>query len=274
MNNRFSSIKFTTVFDLDAIKYSKFKFGDKDAAREFGHDLAHAFIRNVFQPIISKTEPKQMVVCSSPYCFIPTATFALKDYFINVINEYMMESNWPVVEETKIHRTTTYKEDYGELSAEERLKLISGDSFHIDEVFIKDKTIIFLDDIRITGSHERVIQRMYQHYGLTNEHWFGYYAELTDSNIDPKIENQLNYAYVRSLLHLDKVIKNSDFMLNTRIVKYILNSEFTEFEQFIQYQPIRLVKTLYHLAIGNSYHLIEKYQENFNYIKNLINEKI
>jgi hypothetical protein len=274
MKNRFSAIKFTKSTDLDAIKYSKFKFGDKDAAREFGNELADSFIRNLFQPILSKQGIKQIVVCSSPYCFIPTATFALKDYFVNVLNEFLMDEGWPVIEETKIHRTITYREDYGELNAEERMKLISNDMFHIDEVFIKNKTILFLDDIRITGSHERVIQRMCQQYKLENEHYFGYYAELVDPNIDPRIENQLNYAYVKSLLHLDKVIKNSDFMFNTRIVKYILNSDPDEFDQFIRYQPIKLVKTIYHLAIGNSYHLIENYKRNFNFIKFILNEDL
>jgi hypothetical protein len=64
-------------------------------------------------------------------------------------------------------RTITYKEDYGELDAEQRLlKLIGNDSFHIDKMFLKGKTLVFLDDIRITGGHERMIMKMIDEYEL------------------------------------------------------------------------------------------------------------
>lgn len=253
---------------LNPIEYSKFKFGCKQMARHYGYDLAVAFIDMLERFPIDK----QIVVCSSPYCFIPTATFAMKDYFIQRLNVFLVAQGLPVVQETKIHRTITYKEDYGGLTADERMKLIQNDDFHIDTEFIKDKHLLFLDDIRITGSHERVIERMYQNYGLTNSHHFLYYAVLANPDIHPNIENRLNYAFVKSLLDLDKIIKNEDFLLNTRTVKYMLNAPFEDFVPFINYQRHSLAQTVYHSAIGNSYHLIEDYATNFNYLKKLLNQ--
>ena len=271
-NNRtFSLHKISDADNLgfSAIEYSKFKFGDKDIARRYGHQLAEAFIRKNHMRLT-----KQIVVCSSPYCFIPTATYAMKDYFVQVLNEWLMNTGHPVVQELQIYRTITYKEDYGALSADERMKLIGKASFHIDASFIKngaDKLVLFLDDIKITGSHERVVARMIHDYGIIDvDHMFLYFAELVNPQIHPRIENDLNYAYVKDLLCLDKVIKNSNFLFNTRVVKYILNAPHDEFVQFIQYQPIVLVWTLYHLAIGNSYHNIEDYAANFTFLKNLV----
>lgn len=254
-------------FSFSPTEYSKFKFGDKDISRKYGYQLATGFIKEYLSmnPIT-----EQIIVISSPYCFIPTATFAMKDYFIQKLNEYLIICDYNVVEETKIHRTITYKEDYGALSAQQRTSLISKDGFHIDKEFIKGKTIIFLDDIKITGSHERVIQRMVDEYGLENRCVFLYFAELSNKNINPNIENYLNYAFVKKLIDLDKVIKNENFLPNTRVVKFILNSEFEEFKTFIQYQPIKLVQTFYHLAIGNSYHKIEEYATNLQFIKKML----
>lgn len=257
-------------------EYSKFKFGDKTIAKKFGYELADGFIDISLNGDFIKQArglhffSKQIVVVSSPYCFIPTATFAMKDYFIQRLNSALIEVGLNVVQETKIHRTITYKEDYGGLSAEERLKLIQNDEFHIDKEFVQGKSIIFLDDIKITGSHEVVVQRMIDNYKLNSDYMFLYFAELTNKEINPNIENYLNYYFVKSLLHLDKVIKNENFMLNTRVVKYILSSDFNEFTNFIQYQSNRLVNTIYHLAIGNSYHRIDEYRNNLNYIKQLI----
>lgn len=250
---------------FSATAYSKFKFGCKTTAKKFGYSLAESFIELLkFNPITN-----QIVISSSPYCFIPTATFAMKDYFVQKVNEYLVSAELPVVQEIKIHRTITYKEDYGGLSADERIKLIGNDGFHIDTEFIKGKTILFLDDIKITGSHERVIERMYNQYNLTNDCIFIYFAELVNKAIHPSIENDLNYAFVKNLLDLDKVIKNENFLLNTRVVKFILNSPTDEFKTFIQYQKQTLVQTIYHQAIGNSYHQIDEYKKNISILKQL-----
>jgi hypothetical protein len=252
--------------------YSKFKFGSKDIARKFGREIAKSFYSDLLIHFQNKPEINtQIVVISSPYNFIPTATFALKDYFIQQLNYCLVRDGYPVVEETKIHRTISYREDYGALDAEERMKLIGGDEFHIDEVFCRGKILIFLDDIKITGSHERVIERMYQQYNLENDHFFIYFAELINSQIHPSIENDLNFAYVKNLKDLDKIIKNENFLLNTRTVKYILNyHDKLEVRTFLDYQKQSFINTLYHQAIGNSYHLIPEYKTNLSYLKTLI----
>ena len=252
--------------------YSKFKFGDKDVSREFGYKLADGFVKSVFFENIVR-DKLRVVVISSPYCFIPTATFAMKNYFVQFLNQRLVEMNCKVVEETKIHRTITYKEDYGELSAEERMKLISNDGFEIDTNFIKGKFLIFLDDIKITGSHEKVIIRMMTRYNITNDHVFVYFAKLDNPEIDPRIENFLNYAYVKSLLDLDRIIKNKNFIPNTRVVKYILNyKDPEEFKNFVIYQSKQTLSTIYHLAIGNSYHEMEEYKANLAFIRKTLIE--
>ena len=255
-------------FSFKPSDYSKFKFGCKDAARVFGKQLSDEFIKRIPENLLNQYE--QIVVISSPYCFIPTATFAMKDYFIRYFNEYLISIGCPVVEETKIHRSITYREDYGALSAEQRLSLIKGDTFHIDKEFVKDKLLIFLDDIRITGSHEKVIERMIEQYGLDNDCIFGYFATLENQEVDPTIENYLNYYCVKSLLDVDKIIKNDSFIFNTRVVKYILNYNHEECKVFCQYQSSKFLNNLYHLALGNSYHTIPEYQQNLNFIKSLI----
>ena len=131
--------------------YSRFKFGDDEVAERFGIGLAEGFIK----AHLEKGPVPQLVVVSSPYSFIPTATFAMKNHFVFRLNRWLALHGHPVLQETKVHRTITYKEDYGELDAAQRLKLIGNDSFHIDKAFLEGKKILFLDDIRITGGHEK-----------------------------------------------------------------------------------------------------------------------
>ena len=257
-------IENTDNFGFSPAKYSKFKYGDDSIAKEFGNDLAEGFIKNY----LSKTPIlKQTVVISSPYAFIPTATFGMKNYFVFRLNRWLAENNLPVVQETKVTRSITYKEDYGELDEAQRLSLIGNDKFHIDKDFLKDKTLIFLDDIRITGSHERMITKMLKEYDLENQTHLLYFAELTNRNIHPNVENFLNYYHVKSIFDLDDIIKSDRFSINTRIVKYILNSEPNSFKIFIQNHTNIFLELLYDMAIGNSYHTITAYQENLNLLK-------
>ncbi|EDM38209.1 hypothetical protein PBAL39_01302 [Pedobacter sp. BAL39] len=260
----------TVNFGFKADDYSRFKFGDANVARHFGQALADGFIENF---LTENMIADQIVVISSPYCFIPTATFAMKDHFVYRLNRWLVDNGGHAVQEAKVHRTITYKEDYGELSAEARMMLIGNDSFHIDKDFIAGKTLLFLDDIKITGSHERMILKMVKEYGLKNQIHMLYFAELVNGDIHPNIENHLNYYSVKSIFDLEEVIKSNHFCINTRIVKYILNCDFESFSIFIERQDDAFINQLYDLSLGNSYHTIESYRENLNFIKNNINTK-
>ncbi|MES2377460.1 MAG: phosphoribosyltransferase family protein [Bacteroidota bacterium] len=258
-------IETTADFGFSPAKYSRFKFGDNEVARLFGIALAEGFIKENLSKLLVPTE---LVVISSPYSFIPTATFTLKNHFVARLNRWLAEQGLPVVQETKVHRTITYKEDYGELDAAERLKLIGNDSFHIDKDFLKGKTLVFLDDIKITGGHERMIMKMIDAYNLDNTIYMLYFAELVNSNIHPSVENYLNYYSVQTIFDLNDIIKSGQFCINTRIVKYILNYEHESFCVFLQDKTDEFINTLYDMALGNSYHTMESYQLNLNHIKN------
>ena len=251
-------------FGFSPLEYSRFKFGDEAIAKNYGIEMAEGFIREhlLFTPV-----KHQIVVISSPYSFIPTATFAMKNYFVFHLNRWLAENNFKVVEETKVHRTITYKEDYGELNEEQRINLISNDRFHIDKAFLENKMLVFLDDIKITGSHERMIRKMIDQYGLQNNTFLLYFAELINKSIHPNIENFLNYAYVKSIFELNDIIKTNKFFINTRIVKYMLNYEHSSFEIFLKAQTDDFAALVYDMAIGNGYHAIEAYAKNLNHIK-------
>ena len=266
MQTNYSLHKIDTAdsFTFSPAAYSRFKFGDDEVAALFGHQLAIGFIQN---HLLNLTEIVQIVVVPSPYSFIPTATFAMKNYFVFTLNRWLAENNFPVVQETKVHRTITYKEDYGELNAEERINLIGNDSFHIDKAFLDNKILVFLDDIKITGSHERMITKMLREYNLHNTTYLLYFAELINVAIHPNIENYLNYYSIKSIFDLEIIINSKSFSINTRIVKYILNTEANTFQIFIQNQTRSFVNLLYDMALGNGYHTIEAYKQNLRFIK-------
>ncbi|MBF0575611.1 phosphoribosyltransferase family protein [Dysgonomonas sp. GY617] len=248
-------------FGFSPDDYSKFKYGAINIAKEFGYLLAERFIENCFK---DHYDGKQIVVLPSAYSYIPTASFFMKVFFVEKLNLFLYKNGYPIVQETKINRTVTYREDYGEMSAEDRYNLISGDSFHIDKEYIKNKQLLFLDDIKITGTHERIILKMLNDAQISNDCYMLYFAELINSNISPKFENYLNNYFVKDLEKVDWIIKNEKFVFNTRVVKYILNADSDKFETFISRQTPDFKRDILHNAIGNEYFKFESYLKNIN----------
>lgn len=252
---------------FDSAGYSRFKFGDGAVARRFGQDLAQGFAARWLAQIPANA---QLVVLPSPYSFIPTASFWMTQAFTRELNRLLVRQERAVAQMVKISRNITYRDDYGNLTFEERIRLIGNDTFRVDTAALVGKTLVFVDDIRITGSHQLVIERMMERYRLTNPHLFVYYGQLTNPDVHPNIENYLNYYTVKSLINLTPIVQSADFRINTRLVKYILNHTPVDCLPFLEQQPTAFLNELYDMALGNEYHLIAEYEPTLALVSQLL----
>lgn len=261
--NTLSLIKDNNFSEEIYYNYSRFKHGSKTAARLFGKKLG-----KVIGPQLPTN--KNVVIYPAPYNNVPTASSALRDYLISTLSSTFLENNISV-KQGKIHRFYSYDNDYGKMSAEERRKAISSDIFSIDKNFFKSEDLlIFIDDIRITGSHEERVKELLEREGITNEVLFIYLFEYTGN--DPVIEHRLNHHSVNNLKDINDIIRNDKFIFNTRVIKYILKADIEEFVSFITYQSDVFQETLYHYSILNEYHKNSQYSINFGILHNLINK--
>jgi hypothetical protein len=252
-------------FSFDPAAYSRFKFGDGAAADAFGTALANGFITTHGEALLKS---EQLVILPSPYTAIPTASYYLTLSFSKVLNRFLCMNGRNPVETSKIHRFKTYSIDYGALDMQSRKALIINDKYHLDREFLRNKTLIFTDDIRITGSHELIIRNLMQRYELDNDAYFLYYAQLHNMDIHPNIENKLNYYTVNSLPALHEVMSAPSFMFNTRVVKYILNAKSAEFQHLLSLQTTSFLLELADLCFSNNYHQMEEYLPNATYLFN------
>jgi PRTase ComF-like len=143
---------------FDPKDYSHFKFGDVHLAKSFAQDLFEAFIQTWGDAILATEQ--DVVILPSPYLSIPTASNALCAYFKHALNVFLFEHGRKAATESKIYRHQTYTTDYGALDFEQRLALIANDTYYIDRNFLDQKFCIFVDDIKITGSHEHTVNKI------------------------------------------------------------------------------------------------------------------
>ncbi len=266
MENRYSlyKIKDRQKIPFSAQEYSNFKYGDIALAEKFGKELFDGFITENQELIL---EQEEIILFPSPYFAIPTASDFLCKYFKNNLNRFLYEHCKAACIEAKIHRNQTYVEDYGQMDFEQRVALIANDTYYIDRHFIDGKFCIFLDDIKITGSHEVTVQRILKEYEVNGNFFFVYFAELVNKEINPNIENELNYFAVKTSKDLTDMVQKINFRFNTRIVKKILMMPTEDFENFKMSVSEKVKKRLFDLAVGNNYHLITEYSKNLNQLK-------
>ena len=137
MNKSYSlhKIKSKDVLSFSASDYSWFKFGDKFYAKNFAKELFDDFILKYGDQIL---EQEEIIVLPSPYLSIPTASNFLCYYFKEYLNLFLFNNNKKTIVESKIYRNQTYVTDYGNLDFEERIKLISNDTYYLDKEFINN----------------------------------------------------------------------------------------------------------------------------------------
>jgi len=250
------SDSFTEDFYQD---YSKFKHGSKTQARKFGQQLAQ---------VCDFQEGSTLVFYAAPYNNVPAASNALKDYLLSSLANQFIQKNI-IIKQSKIFREYSYDDDYGLMNKEDRIAAISSDMMYLDKSCIREgEILVFVDDIKITGSHEMRIKEILEREKIQNDVIFTYLAEYT-GNI-PSIEHDLNHRAVYNLRTVNDIIRNEKFIFNIRVVKYILRADVEEFVSFITYQSKSFQETLFHLGVLNNYHKNDKYSSNFNILKDIL----
>ncbi|MCA6363761.1 MAG: hypothetical protein IM638_12045 [Bacteroidetes bacterium] len=256
-----------SALSFSAGAYSRFKFGDETEAEHFGTALAEQFIL-AHRKLLLTGGPT--VAVPSPYDFIPTASCAMTRYFVREVNRFLAEHEKPSLLESRIHRYKTYSVDYGNLSFDERYKLITQGTYHIDKTFLSNRNVLLLDDIRITGSHELVLRKQIEELQIPGNFMFLYFAELTNKEIAPEFENVLNYSEIKDVNGLLKLIREKIFTFNTRVIKFVLSLPDADLQVFVKNAEPALLSKLCDLAFGNNYHLMHEYKTNLHSIYNHI----
>lgn len=239
--------------------YSLFKHGSKAQARKLGMGLG---------AICDFPYGSTLSVFSSPYNNIPKAANALKNYLLLSCAK-QFEDREITIKQSKVFREYAYEEDYGKMTAEERNEATLADIMTIDKSAVeKDDILVFVDDVKITGGHERRILEMLDKEGIENEVIFIYLAIYVGSN--PVVEDRLNHHSIEGLQTIEKIIKEDQVIFNTRLIKYILNSEKEEFQKFISSQSISFLESLYGLSILCGYQKKKIYEKNMKILRNFM----
>ncbi len=241
--------------------YSRLKFGSDQAARKMGHQLADSFFAAHAPDLLANRH----VVISSPYNHVPNAATVMTKHFVDKLNQHLVFARGEHVEYSITHRKVSYTSDYGFLSKDQRKGLIDNDSFYLNRDFIQDKTLILVDDIRITGTHEDKLREILIRDNVANDAYFLYFAEYFGKSAE--IEAQLNFSAIDSLDDYYKLSQEPNHHIIIRPIKYILSRDPYELGLVIKTLVTdRMLDEIYFGCLAEGYYKLPNYQENFKVI--------
>jgi hypothetical protein len=257
-------------FTFSPQQYSKLKFGCDDAAKQFGIELANSF----FHKHVSMLLANNCVVIPSPYNHVRNAASVMTDHFVNQLNHLLVNVNGSHVQTSIIHRKVTYTADYGFLAKEHRKKLIGNDEFYLNTGFLKDKVLLFIDDVRITGTHEDVLVKILNDQNIKNKAFYLYYAMVDqESEIDPSIEAKINFAGMADIDSFVKLTDQPNYNVIVRPIKYLLGLHIDQLSAALPKISIPVLTQVYNGCLGEGYYKNPAFQSNFQYLKKHIENR-
>lgn len=247
-----------------AKEYSALKFGSDVVARKFGYQLAEAFFAAHADVLLANP----CVVIPSPYNHVENAATIMTHHFLDRLNELLVDSNGNHAEYDIIHRKVSYTNDYGFLSKEKRKGLIANDSFYLNKKFLKGKVLIFVDDVRITGTHEEKLVEILESEKMKNDVFFLYFANYYGNS--PDIEAKINFAAIQSPQDYVALTHEPGHHVIVRPIKYLLGLPEDTLRGVLAGVTKDFINRVYRGCLGEGYYRIPGYQKNFELIRSLV----
>lgn len=247
---------------LDLAAYSRFKYGDAAVARQYGVRLADKFLHNEPRFLGCRDAQMEFVALTSPSRCLPKGARAILSGFLGALNRRAWHAGRSPVPEIKIFKEEMFAGDYGTFTDEERRRLTEQDRLHAPDQYLKGKHVIVLDDVRVTGTHERNLA-MFLWERFVVHAYFLYVAVVDEAfaQVDPQIESALNHGWVNSFARLSEIINSGAFIMNARVCKYVLSHDGDPgYRDFLRTQSSWFLQELLEGAIGDGYAYMTEYR--------------
>ncbi len=219
-----------TLSQEDIHAYSRMKYGDPIATKRLAIQLTAKILTHPETArCIHSGEP--IVVTSSAFGIVPTASYALT----REVTKLLIASGVKV-ERIKFNRQGDFATNhYGTLTAAERTKKMASRKISLkddDRKRVAGRFVVVIDDINVTGSHERKLNQVLSQTDARD--WAFAYLYFLDRDLSatkPETEEYLNRAEIKTVLDLldfFRIYPNGTGLktrLNSRALKFILSTE-------------------------------------------------
>ena len=211
-------IQSATTFPAEA--YSLMKHGCVDSLRYFANEL-----NRLISDIVSPGTTYQ--IAATPFVSVPNAANLLLDEVLN-------NRDYDEFDRVYLRRKKLIARDFAELSYAERMGMSQCLAFDYDKSDFSGRSLIVVDDVRVTGAHERAIVSRLGH--IVTEFNFFYLLDLSGCQ-DAAFESVINTLAIKSIFDILPLRQNRSYTYNSRVLKMLFLSSDDEFRTFLTLIP-------------------------------------
>jgi PRTase ComF-like len=197
------------------LRYSRFKYGDADAAEHYADGLSARLWESGLL-----SWPDRPVLTTAPYKFLPTASYELAKHVREHLNQRRPAGSGPV-EIVPLQMRHVDAGNYSAQSQDERQQIMNAAGLHLGDGDVVGRQVVLIDDAVVSGTAESRAVAVLTEAGAKTV--VGAYALEVDALATPEVEDKLNHAYVKDLDTLLEIYTNPSAVLNIRTVKYVLD---------------------------------------------------
>ncbi|WP_375504492.1 phosphoribosyltransferase family protein [uncultured Nostoc sp.] len=270
-----------TVVDVNGrsfspVEYSRFKHGDVAILQKYGYELADHFIKHFGEQL--QRDPRCVVVAPFAFMHVPTAAGNMMEWFHERLGMFMSLHSLPCIERFHVYKhVSNHQQDdnYAKVSNEERKRILDAITFSVDTTRLVGKTVVFIDDIFITGSSERKHLETVHGAGA-RDITFLYVARMDPkvASVAPSIESRLNQTLVKDLDDIAMIFQPGNYRMNLRNCKLILRSSIDLVLRFVRQLHSSVLRDIYATCLANSYYLEPRYTDTFACIETEFRKRI
>lgn len=214
---------------VGATAYSRFKHGSGSVAAQFAQLLARQYADHH-----DLASGERLWVTGSGYAHAPPAAATLVGPFIEALGHLV-----PGVDARplRVHRSGRSPGDYAAMSPTDRDTALRDDCMYPEPgVDLHGELVVALDDIRVTGTHERAMNDCLTAAGTR---WIDhlYLVDASAFGSSPQMESVLNLAAVTDVGQVLDIVSAADFVPNARVCRRVLTLPPAELDTFIERAP-------------------------------------
>jgi len=249
---------------FDSAAYSRYKYGSANAADGYARELWLAFLARHGE----LAHLGRLLVAASPYHRVPTAANAVAVRFAAMLSAERAERGLPAARMVRIKRMAVPAGDYGQLPMTERTRLMAGNVLSFDRLrpCADGAHLIVVDDVKVTGEHQRCLRRASDSLSLGSR-MFVHIAMIdgeSTGELDPVIEDRLNHSAVKTLDDLAAIAASPDFTWNVRVCKFLLKpANRAGLGPFLAGMPDRFTEELCRNSVADGYARMDAYRESY-----------
>ncbi|TWE10436.1 phosphoribosyltransferase family protein [Rudaeicoccus suwonensis] len=216
---------------VERVGYSRFKHGDAAIGRGYARALAAL--------VTPELSAERVMVTTSGFDRVPPAAHSLLAPFAAEVRRRRPDI---AVETVKVDRRGVSSDDYARMTTTQRAAEIGADRLSAP-AGVAGAVVLALDDIRVTGTHERAVDRCLSEAGAASVCHL-YVVDASKFSDCPQVEAVLNSVAAADACALLSVTRSMHFVPNARLCRQVVRLPAEQLTTFVQGAGERLLAWL------------------------------